>query len=433
MNIKNNISIFVISTFLGLFIGILITFILVFLDIQEMGMVVNFANILNIIKSQRIYTFALLTFPFGFTLINLLMLKTLVNSKQLKEQSEYISNVLNSMEDYIFSVNGKYDLLPQNHLDTVETKTFNEIIYNHNSYIDLVSGIKDHFELEFNSKIYIIHFSKSNNLVNNLGILSAKDITSLKDKQSQLEEKSKELEISSRMSALGEISAGIAHEINNPLAIIQGNISLIIAKFKRYGRVEENQLELCDDKISQNIERISNIIKNLKNLASKESSLSYSSVSDLISKSKPLINNITSNHGINYNIDYQIDPSTMVSFNPVEFTQIMFNLFSNSKDAMDDFKSNRWIKLVIEDIHDSVIFKVIDSGKGIDKEIATNIFTPMFTTKDFGKGSGLGLSLSGMLAKKNEASIAYDMNAENTTFVIKAKKVLTNHQYKKAA
>jgi len=152
-----------------------------------------------------------------------------------------------------------------------------------------------------------------------------------------------------------------------------------------------------------------------------------------VSKSNPLIKNITSNHGIDYDIEYKVSPSTMISFNPVEFTQIMFNLFSNSKDAMDDFKSNRWIKLVVEDSNEYVIFKIIDSGKGIDKEIEKNIFTPMFTTKDFGKGSGLGLSLSGMLAKKNEASIALDIAAKNTTFIIKAKKFVSSFDQENAS
>ncbi|EQC50057.1 ATP-binding protein, partial [Bacteriovorax sp. DB6_IX] len=66
-------------------------------------------------------------------------------------------------------------------------------------------------------------------------------------------------------------------------------------------------------------------------------------------------------------------------------------------------------------------FKIIDSGEGIPVEKANQIFTPLFTTKDFGKGSGLGLSLSGMLAKKNDALLIYDKQAKHTTFVIKCK------------
>lgn len=431
MKFKNLKLIFYSSVF-GVTLGLLLSFIFVFLDAQEMGMVFNLKNISEIINSQRIYTFSFIVFPILFSVINFLFIKIMSNSNKLKEQSDYIKNILNSMEDLIYIVDKKYDLEIKNHLND-KNSDFTKEIRNHNNYIDLISGIKDHFEMSYDNKTYIVNYSKSEVINAYLGILSVRNITSLKDKQNQLEIKNKELELGSRMGALGEIAAGVAHEINNPLAVIQGNISLIIAKFKRYGKINEDQLTLCEDKISNNIDRIANIIRNLRNLASKESSLNYSSIEELIEKSRPLISNLTNNHGIDYDIISSVDPKEIINFNPVEFTQVMFNLVSNSKDAMSSFKSNRWIKIIIEDQFDCVVFKVIDSGHGIEKNVAERMFTPLFTTKDFGKGSGLGLSLTGMLAKKNNATVSYDFNSKNTTFIIKAYKVIAKTEELKAA
>lgn len=421
-----NVKLIFFSMLIGSSLGFFLSSIFVYLDAQEMGMIYNLSNISEIINSQRIYTFSLILFPILFSVINYLFFKIMNNSRMLKDQSDYIQNILSSMEDLIYVVDKKYELEIKNHKHE-EDLQFTTEIRNNSNYIDLISGIKDHFEMTYADKTYIVNYSKSDVINAYLGILSIRNITSLKDKQNQLDLKSKELELGSRMGALGEIAAGVAHEINNPLAVIQGNISLIIAKFKRYGKIDENQLTLCEDKISINIDRIANIIRNLRNLASKESSLNYSTIEELIEKSRPLISNLTNNHGIDYDIISDVNPKDIINFNPVEFTQVMFNLVSNSKDAMSSFKSNRWIKIIIEDQGDSVVFKVVDSGNGIEKEIADKMFTPLYTTKNFGKGSGLGLSLTGMLAKKNNATVCYDETSKFTTFVIKASKVISKN------
>jgi len=330
---------------------------------------------------------------------------------------------LNSMEDYLFTVDKSYNLELQNkNEEHLETKELINTVYNDDSYLNLVTSRCEHYEVQYKGKSYLASFSSSKDKEQNLGILSLKDISSLKDQQSVIDQKNKEIEVSSRMSALGEIAAGVAHEINNPLAIIQGNISLLIAKYRKTQKLDLKQVDICEDKIADNVDRISNIIRNLRNLAMSDGvSKSESTVKELIEKSDPIISNITNSHAIELIKEINLSDSIKLNFNAIEFTQIIFNLISNSKDAMQEYKGERWIKIIAEQSGDEVTFKIIDSGEGIPVEKANQIFTPLFTTKDFGKGSGLGLSLSGMLAKKNDALLIYDKQAKYTTFVIKCK------------
>jgi len=412
-----------ISSSFGLILGLSVPMCFAFIDLHELGMKFDYTNTMDILKSQKIYTFSLIAFPSLFTLLSYFLTSSKITNKKLNTQREFTKNVLDSMEDYIFTVDKSYALELQNKNDEeLVTKELIDIVYKHDSFLNLVTLRAEHYEIEYKNKSYLASFASSQNKEHNLGILSLNDISSLKDQQSLLNQKNKEIEVSSRMSALGEIAAGVAHEINNPLAIIQGNISLLIAKYRKTQKLDMNQVEICEDKIADNVDRISNIIKNLRNLATAGgTSNSSCTIKDLLEKCEPIVANVTNSNAIELIKDIKVPEDTVINFNPIEFTQILFNLVSNSKDAMHDFKGERWFKIVMERSDNQVVIKVIDSGTGIPAEEASKIFTPLFTTKDFGKGSGLGLSLSGMLAKKNDAVLVYDKHAMNTTFVIKTK------------
>lgn len=212
-----------------------------------------------------------------------------------------------------------------------------------------------------------------------------------------------ELVQTSKLAALGQLSAGIAHQLNQPLAALRAyadNARTFLAR---------GQIDPANDNLSligDLTERIGKITKDLKVFARRQPTRTepvalsplIRSVIDQIEKANPT--------GA-IEIGYDDVPAAPLA-EPVGLQQVIANLIQNGIDAMDtvDNKEPRAISITTALEGDHVMLAVNDRGTGIDPEIMDNIFDPFFTTKEVGKGLGLGLSLS--------ASIIQDMGGRLT-------------------
>jgi signal transduction histidine kinase len=245
-------------------------------------------------------------------------------------------------------------------------------------------------------------------------IIMAENISERKETQAKLAQNSK-------LSALGEMAGGIAHEINNPLSIIKGYIDL----FKRHASRSTLTNELLHqyiDKMDLTVGRISKIVNGMRRF-SRESSLddknSYS-LNKIIDETLDICQERIINNGTALTVDYFKNEPT-VFCRPVEISQVLLNLINNSFQAISTF-SRPWIKIVCVEHDDFFEMKVIDCGPGIPKTIVHKLFQPFFTTKDIGIGTGLGLSISRGIVEEHGGRLQYIEESANTTFSIQLPK-----------
>ncbi len=243
-----------------------------------------------------------------------------------------------------------------------------------------------------------------------------KDITQDKIKKDQLRFYLDKMIANSQLATLGEISAGIAHEINNPLAIIQGNAERILLQIER-GDVSLDFIKQNAEKIIATTSRISNIVAGLKSLArfDKEpfENVRLSQIMNEVSNMMSL--KIKSNQ-IEFRLP-EISDKIQIQCRPVQIEQVIVNLIANSIDAIQNLKK-KWIEVRVDVQPSNIRLSVVDSGSGVPKEIQAKILEPFFTTKQQGKGTGLGLSISRRIISEHGGVLLYDPSQKNTTFVI---------------
>lgn len=220
-----------------------------------------------------------------------------------------------------------------------------------------------------------------------------------------------------KMATLGELAGNIAHEINNPLFIIQSYTDLDI-DMAEAGEID-NQFFLKNLKqMSTNVSRIARIVKTLRNFTRDSSTdeQQFVSVGSLIEDSLELSAQRYSNISFELNMEDRLAESKILCQAP-ELVQVIINLLNNSYYEIKD-KKNSWIKLNIKNHLDFLVIEVIDSGLGISETVRDKIFNPFFTTKPVGVGNGFGLSISQKIIESHGGTIKYDPECENTKFVI---------------
>lgn len=243
------------------------------------------------------------------------------------------------------------------------------------------------------------------------------DVTKLIEAEDLINIERERAQTSARLASFGEVSAGIAHEINNPLAVI----SAINYKLRRLKTKDELTGEFIDefnDKVDKQISLITKIVKSIKTLSrdGHNDPMEVKSLSELVDEVKILVEPKCKGKFIDISFPQDINEMSL-HCQSVQIGQVFIILLNNAVDAIKDL-DEKWIKFNISDHHDGYEFIVEDSGAGIPKEVADNIFMPFFTTKGVGEGTGLGLSLAVKIIKLHGGEIRIDHTAQNTKFVI---------------
>lgn len=238
------------------------------------------------------------------------------------------------------------------------------------------------------------------------------DITEEKELKASLEdEKIKSLQ-ASKLATLGEMAAGVAHEINNPLAIISGNAQLLTRFIN-----DPERIEASAKKIELNVKRIAKVVGGLKKFSRSSETIDKGthSISEIIdecisfTETKAAKNNIA--------ILFSGGEDINIFCDNLQIEQIIVNLIGNAIDAnskTDDswieiftMKNNKYLEIIIQ-----------DSGNGIEDEQIEKLFNPFFTTKAVGKGTGLGLSISKGIAKDHDGDLEYRILDGHTAFIL---------------
>jgi len=293
---------------------------------------------------------------------------------------------------------------------------WSDIIRQHSS--DLAISVKQRCELEIAGEKHM-HMVSSRKPKNQSGhmICVALDVQNEHALEQQAEAQRAMMEYSSRMASLGEMAAGVAHEINNPLAIIHGKVSILLRNASESTISSENlTTELL--KIRQTSERIAQIIKGLRTFSrnGEKDPFSECNLSEIITDVKNLCAERMKVHNVDLRIP--VIPDIFISCRAVQIEQVLMNLLNNAFDAIKNL-DDKWIELQIVNTRKGhVTIMVIDSGTGIPKDIATKIMQPFFTTKQVGQGTGLGLSISKGIIEEHGGTLHYFPGFGNTCFVI---------------
>ena len=220
-----------------------------------------------------------------------------------------------------------------------------------------------------------------------LGI--SEDITERKKAAQEKKNLQDQLFHSEKLASIGTIAAGVAHEINNPLAIIKGTVGNLA---RRITSVDDGKRIKT---INHAIDRVVSIVNGLRAYARVDTDrMEAIDINKVIIDTIPLVNDIVRSAGIT--ICQNLDPDVPhVRGNIGKIQQVIINLLNNASDALKERPTDRQIN--IETLHpdgETVTLRISDNGPGIPAAILGKILDPFFTTKEVGKGTGLGLSIS---------------------------------------
>ncbi len=225
----------------------------------------------------------------------------------------------------------------------------------------------------------------------------------------------------SKLSALGEMAAGVAHEINNPLAIIK-NLSSQMNEMLAENDFNRGLFQEMTQKIEKTSDRIAKIVRGLRTFSRNGSKDEFQNVNikHIVEETIALCKERFANNRIILTLD-EIPADLIFNGRETEISQVILNLLNNAYDAIEVLPE-KWVKISVFDQPTTIEIRVTDSGKGIPESERQKVFQPFYTTKEIGKGTGLGLSVSIGIIKAHGGDLSIDGNYPNTCFVIQLPK-----------
>lgn len=268
----------------------------------------------------------------------------------------------------------------------------------------------------------------------------------------QLQTTQSQLLHADKMASIGQLAAGMAHEINNPLGFINANLQTLqeygnrlmkarsfddklfhkvnnegmqnlrqdYANRAQLARVAEDMPELLTESL-QGLARITKIIENLRKFSHVENvEWQYCNIKRIVESALTLLSN-----ELKYKVRLHIalaDELPDLYCQPVQLNQVLLNVIQNAAQAITA-DGDIWITLSADD--KTQYLTIADNGHGIPEQILPRIFEPFFTTKDVGKGSGLGLSMAYNVVKQHQGDIQIASSPQGTTVKIHLPQTLT--------
>ncbi|MCP4350047.1 MAG: PAS domain S-box protein [Desulfobacterales bacterium] len=249
-------------------------------------------------------------------------------------------------------------------------------------------------------------------------LVTASDITKRLETEQQLIQASK-------MTTLGEMATGIAHELNQPLTVIKTASSFLMKKSRNNEPIKDDILLTMTQEIDTHVDRAAKIINHMRQFGRKSDlELEMVQVNEVLKRASEILGQQLRLRGIGIVFDTDED-LPMIMADPIRLEQVFINLLINARDAVEDKKKFREHlknedKITIETGAESgkVVVKISDTGHGISEANLNKIFEPFFTTKEVGYGTGLGLSISYGIIKDCKGTIrAFSEEGKGACFV----------------
>jgi PAS domain S-box-containing protein len=224
-----------------------------------------------------------------------------------------------------------------------------------------------------------------------------------------------------KMASIGQLAAGVAHEINNPMGYVASNINRLVEYTKTLERLVERsttssepsvplaeidelvcEIEEIAQDASEGVARVTEIVRALREFShggESAGSLRWADLGDVVRNCLTLVRNEVKGRA---RIELQLEPLPPVLCHPMQIAQVVLNLIRNAVQSMDEFGT---IQIATHDSGDRVHISIEDDGRGIPPEHLDRVFEPFFTTKEVGQGTGLGLAVSREMVRSHDGEI----------------------------